>query len=73
MKNQSGGNIDDLIDVQIKIVKDSLKKMRQNRPVDEKDTIEQLVRNRNAYKQYLKNYLNDYEQKQVRQSEAKSR
>jgi len=43
MQQQSGGNIDDLIDVQIQIVKDSLKKMRSQAPVDEKETIDQLL------------------------------
>lgn len=61
MQQQSGGNIDDLIDVQIQIVKDSLKKMRSQAPVDEKETIDQLLKNKNAYKLFLKDYLKTYD------------
>ena len=73
MQQQSGGNIDDLIDVQIQIVKDSLKKMRSQAPVDEKETIDQLLKNKNAYKLFLKDYLKTYDGNKKKQGEQKQK
>ncbi|CAD8060160.1 unnamed protein product [Paramecium sonneborni] len=59
--------IDDFIDFQIKVIKESLGKMKIQPPSDEKETIEKIIKNRNQYKEFLKDYLKTYQQKQKKQ------
>lgn len=64
LEHNNDGNFDDIMDIQIGIVKNALEKMKSNPPLDEKETIDQIIRKRNDYKLFLKDYLKTYNHKQ---------
>ncbi|CAK67324.1 unnamed protein product (macronuclear) [Paramecium tetraurelia] len=65
--------IDDFIDEQIKVIKISLGKMKIQPPSDEKETMEQIIKKRNQYKEFLKDYLKTYQQKQKKQESQQNK
>ncbi|CAD8147292.1 unnamed protein product [Paramecium pentaurelia] len=65
--------IDDFIDFQIKVIKKSLGNMKNLPPSDEKETIENIIKNRNQYKEFLKDYLKTYQQKQQKQESQQNK
>ncbi|CAK82042.1 unnamed protein product (macronuclear) [Paramecium tetraurelia] len=65
--------IDNFIDFQIQVIKESLAKMKSQPPSDEKETIEKIIKNRNQYKEFLKDYLKTYQQKQKKQESLQNK
>ncbi|CAD8143499.1 unnamed protein product [Paramecium octaurelia] len=65
--------IDDFIDEQIKVIKLSLGKLKIQPPSDEKETMEQIIKKRNQYKEFLKDYLKTYQQKQKKQESQQNK
>ncbi|CAD8152159.1 unnamed protein product [Paramecium pentaurelia] len=65
--------IDHFIDSQIQVIKESLGNMKNQPPSDEKETIEKIIKNRNQYKEFLKDYLKTYQQKQKKQESQQNK